>query len=116
MPMVTTYPASAAAILERRQPGVIIGSFPADHVIKGESLFRSAVHEAIAAADAGYVVTIGIRPTEASIGFGYIKSDGPLDIPGAESALSVDSFVEKPDPEVAEQYLAEGTYLSLIHI
>lgn len=101
----------AAAILERRVPGVIIGSFPADHVITGESLFRSAVHEAVAAADAGYIVTIGIRPTEPSIGFGYIKSDGPLDIPGAESALSVDSFVEKPDPEVAEEYLAEGTYL-----
>jgi len=101
----------AAAILERREPGVIIGSFPADHVISGESLFRAAVTEAVVAADTGYIVTIGIRPTEPSIGFGYIKSDGALDIPGAESALSVDSFVEKPDPEVAEQYLAEGTYL-----
>ncbi|TDW30652.1 mannose-1-phosphate guanylyltransferase [Cryobacterium psychrophilum] len=101
----------AAAILERREPGVIIGSFPADHVISGESLFRAAVTEAVVAADAGYIVTIGIRPTEPSIGFGYIKSNGALDIPGAESALSVDSFVEKPDPEVAEQYLTEGTYL-----
>ncbi|MDH6235902.1 mannose-1-phosphate guanylyltransferase [Cryobacterium sp. CG_9.6] len=101
----------AAAILEHREPGVIIGSFPADHVITGESLFRSAVTEAVAAADAGYIVTIGIRPTEPSIGFGYIKSDGALEIPGAENALSVDSFVEKPDPEVAERYLAEGTYL-----
>jgi mannose-1-phosphate guanylyltransferase len=92
----------AAAILERREPGVIIGSFPADHVISGSVLFNSAVAEACAAADAGYIVTIGIQPTEAAIGFGYIKSDGGLDIEGAPSALSVDAFVEKPSPEIAD--------------
>ncbi|MFC5930796.1 mannose-1-phosphate guanylyltransferase [Cryobacterium melibiosiphilum] len=101
----------AAAILQLREPDVIIGSFPADHVINGSVLFRSAVTEACAAADAGYIVTIGIQPTEAAIGFGYIKSDGPLDIDGAPSALSVDSFVEKPSPEVAEAYVEGGGYL-----
>jgi mannose-1-phosphate guanylyltransferase len=101
----------AAAILQLREPGVIIGSFPADHVINGSVLFRSAVAEACAAADNGYIVTIGIRPTEAAIGFGYIKSNGPLDIVGAPSALSVDSFVEKPSPDIAEAYVADGSYL-----
>ena len=43
----------AAAILNKREPGVIIGSFAADHVIKSEPLFRLAVVEAVAAADAG---------------------------------------------------------------
>ena len=101
----------AAAILQLREPGVIVGSFPADHVINGSVRFRSAVEEACVAADAGYIVTIGIQPTEPSIGFGYIKSDGPLQIDGADSALKVDSFVEKPSPELAEQYLADGGYL-----
>jgi mannose-1-phosphate guanylyltransferase len=101
----------AAAILQLREPGVIIGSFPADHVISGAVLFNSAVAEACAAADAGYIVTIGIQPTEAAIGFGYIKSAGALAIDGAPSALSVDSFVEKPSPEVAEAYVADGGYL-----
>src|SRR3982751_5179758 len=64
----------AAAILEHREPGVIIGSFAADHVIHNNRRFRQAVVEAIAVADAGYIATIGIQPTEPAIGFGYIKT------------------------------------------
>ncbi|WP_022884884.1 mannose-1-phosphate guanylyltransferase [Glaciibacter superstes] len=101
----------AAAILEKREPGVIIGSFAADHVIKGPTLFRAVVREAIAAADAGYIATIGIQPTEPAIGFGYIKGAAALDIPGAPSALTVDSFVEKPNLQTAKRYLAQGRYL-----
>ncbi|MCU1444274.1 MAG: Mannose-phosphate guanylyltransferase [Cryobacterium sp.] len=101
----------AAAILNKREPGVIIGSFAADHVIKSEPLFHLAVREAIYAADAGYIVTIGIQPTEPAIGFGYIKCDGPLDVSQAPSAVSVNSFVEKPTLPVAKRYLANGHYL-----
>lgn len=101
----------AAAILEKREPGVIIGSFAADHVIKGPTLFRAVVREAINAADAGYIATIGIQPTEPAIGFGYIKSSKALDIPGAPSALTVDSFVEKPNLQTAKRFLAQGRYL-----
>ncbi|SEB37496.1 mannose-1-phosphate guanylyltransferase [Paramicrobacterium humi] len=101
----------AAAILRKREPDVIIGSFAADHVIRGDRLFRQAVSHAIEAADAGYIATIGIRPTEPAIGFGYIKSGAPLDIDGAESVLTVDSFVEKPDIERAKKYVADGGYL-----
>jgi mannose-1-phosphate guanylyltransferase len=102
----------AAAILERREPGVIIGSFAADHVIRDQVRFRKAVQEAITAADAGYITTIGIQPTEAAVGFGYIHcaSDAPK-IPGTPSALMVDSFVEKPDLATAEKYVASGDYL-----
>jgi mannose-1-phosphate guanylyltransferase len=101
----------AAAILEKREPGVIIGSFAADHVINSIPLFHQAVREAVAAADAGYIVTIGIQPTEPAIGFGYIKTAGPLEIEGAGSALSVNSFVEKPTRPTAKRYLANGNYL-----
>ena len=54
----------AAAILVRREPDVIIGSFAADHVIGDEAAFRAAVEQAVAAAAAGYIATIGIQPTE----------------------------------------------------
>jgi len=101
----------AAAILEKREPGVIIGSFAADHVIKGDAQFRDAVTEAVTAADAGYIVTIGIRPTEPAVGFGYIKCAGPLSIAEAPSAVSVERFVEKPDLQTAEEYLDDGRYL-----
>ena len=101
----------AAAILELREPGVIVGSFAADHVIRNRRRFKRAVIEAAAAADAGYIATIGITPTEAAVGFGYIRSGKPLLIENAPSALAADSFVEKPDLETAERYVADGNYL-----
>ncbi|GGI47625.1 mannose-1-phosphate guanylyltransferase [Agromyces flavus] len=101
----------AAAILERREPGVIIGSFAADHVISGTTLFREAVTSAVAAADAGYIATIGITPTEPAVGFGYIECGEELEIPGARHASAVSSFVEKPDLDTARTYLEGGRHL-----
>jgi mannose-1-phosphate guanylyltransferase len=101
----------AAAILLRREPDVIIGSFAADHVITDRRGFRRAVIEAVAAADAGYIAAIGITPTEPAIGFGYIHCGANLGIEGAPSAIVARSFVEKPDAETAADYLATGNYL-----
>ncbi len=101
----------AAAILLRREPDVIIGSFAADHVISDVRGFRGAVTEAVVAADAGYIATIGITPTEPAIGFGYIHCNENLAIPGAPGAVGADRFVEKPSLEVAKQYLDDGNYL-----
>src|SRR5690606_32303192 len=83
----------AAALLVRREPDVIVGSFAADHVISDVRSFRRAIEQAVAVADAGYIATVGITPTEAAIGFGYIHCGEPLDIPGAPRALRVASFV-----------------------
>ncbi len=101
----------AAAILERREPGVIIGSFAADHVISNQQLFRQAVTQAVAVADAGYIALVGIQPTEPAIGFGYIRCGGAVDVEGAPSAMAVDSFKEKPDLATAQSYLSSGGYL-----
>lgn len=102
----------AAAILRRREPDVVIGSFAADHVIGDARGFRRSVREAVAAARAGYIATIGITPTEPAIGFGYIHADGvALDVEGAATVHAVKSFVEKPDLETATAYLEEGNYL-----
>jgi len=101
----------AAAILRRREPDVIVGSFAADHVITDVRAFRRAVEQAIVAADAGWITAIGITPTEPAIGFGYIECGGPLDIDGAPDALAVDHFVEKPDLATAKKYLADEKHL-----
>lgn len=101
----------AAAILVLREPDVIIGSFAADHVISDHRSFRRSVVEAVAVAEAGYIATIGITPTEPAIGFGYIHCGEALDIDTAPNAVLVDSFVEKPDLETAQSYLADGNYL-----
>jgi len=101
----------AAAILEHREPGVVIGSFAADHVIRDARGFRRAVEEAVAIARTGRVATIGITPTEPAVGFGYIHADGPLGIPGAPRAVAALAFEEKPDLATARRYLADGEHL-----
>ncbi|NYE96475.1 mannose-1-phosphate guanylyltransferase [Psychromicrobium silvestre] len=100
----------AAAILYRRDPEIIMGSFAADHVISPDSVFQSAVHEAILTAATGKIVTIGITPTHASTGFGYIRTGAPLEVAGAPNAHAVVEFVEKPDQATAEKYLKSGDY------
>ncbi|CAN5548686.1 mannose-1-phosphate guanylyltransferase [soil metagenome] len=101
----------AAAILLKREPDVVIGSFAADHVIKELRGFRRAVTESVAAAQAGYIATIGITPTEPAVGFGYIHCAGPLAIEGAPNAVAANSFVEKPDLATANKYVESGDYL-----
>ncbi len=101
----------AAAILHRRDPDVIIGSFAADHVIRGTQTFQWAVEQATRVARAGYIVTIGITPTEPSVGFGYIQRGDELVVDGAPEAALVKRFVEKPDLETAKAYVADRSYL-----
>src|SRR5690554_3942260 len=84
----------AAAILVRREPDVVIGSFAADHVIRDTRGFSRAVTEAVAAARAGFITTIGITPTEPAIGFGYIHCNSRLEIDGAPHAVGVTEFTE----------------------
>lgn len=100
----------AAAILVRREPDVVIGSFAADHVIRGLRVFDFAVRQAVAVARAGYICTIGIQPSEPSTGFGYIKKADELIIDGAPEAALVERFVEKPDLATAREYFADRAY------
>jgi mannose-1-phosphate guanylyltransferase len=100
----------AAAIIERRDPDAVIGSFAADHVIRHEGEFRDAVREAVAVARTGRIVTIGITPTEPSTAFGYIRQGEELAVEGAPRARAVAEFVEKPDVTTAREYLAGGGF------
>ena len=100
----------AAAILYKRDPHIIMGSFAADQVIAPVDVFQAAVREAVHTAAQGYIVTIGIQPTHPSTGFGYIRAGEPLKVAGAPSAASVVEFVEKPSVEVAQTYLDSGSY------
>jgi mannose-1-phosphate guanylyltransferase len=101
----------AAAILVRREPDVIIGSFAADHVIRQVRQFDWAVQQAVAIAREGYICTIGIQPSEPAVGFGYIKKAGEIVVDGAPEAAFVERFVEKPDLETAREYVMDRSYL-----
>jgi mannose-1-phosphate guanylyltransferase len=100
----------AAAILERRDPDAVMGSFAADHVIGEPDVFAGCVREAVAAARTGYVVTIGIHPTFPATGFGYIRVGDALGVEGAPHGRQVQSFVEKPDETTARRFLQTSEY------
>jgi len=101
----------AVAIIESEDPDAIVGSFAADHVISDDNVFREAVREGVAAASEGWLVTIGIRPSEPSSAFGYIEVGDPKKVDGAPHATRVKRFVEKPDFASAEEYVASGRFL-----
>ncbi len=101
---------AAAVLLERHGDDVVLGSFAADHVIDGAAAFARSVREAVAAARAGYVATIGIAATEPSTAFGYIEAGEPLGVDGAPSAHHAAGFTEKPDATTAAAYLATGRF------
>lgn len=79
----------------------------ADHLIRDQSAFDAAVGDAAALAGAGELVTFGIVPTRPETGYGYIERGDAL----VEAGFRVARFVEKPDRETAETYLASGRFL-----
>lgn len=103
---------AAAVLAKRHGPDIIVGSFAADHVIRDDAAFGESVRQAVAAARAGYVTTIGIAATRPSTAFGYIHQGRSLatDIPDAPDARLAERFVEKPDASTALAYLSTGEY------
>ncbi|HEX6149386.1 mannose-1-phosphate guanylyltransferase [Nocardioides sp.] len=98
----------AAALVERRDPDAVIGSFAADHVIGDDAGFHDAVGRAVAAATDGWLVTIGITPTSPATGFGYVEVGAPL--AGHDGVHRASGFVEKPDAARASEYVAGGRH------
>ena len=101
---------AAYVVRERFGDDAIVGSFAADHLIARPELLRDAVETAIGAAREGYVVTIGLTPTEASTAYGYIAPGPALGGDHAEgsAARRVAEFVEKPDAQTAARYVSQG--------
>jgi len=100
----------ATAIVARRDPEAVVGSFAADHVVERPAAFQEAVRRGIEAATQGYLVTIGIQPTYPETGYGYIRSGEPLG-GDAAGAFTAREFKEKPDLATATHYVANGNYL-----
>ncbi len=101
-----TAPAIAVAAMRAMADGAdpVLLVLPSDHVIADEPGFRAAVLQALPAAQAGDLVTFGIVPTAPETGYGYIKAAA------GEGVRPVLEFVEKPDAQTAQGYLASGDY------
>jgi mannose-1-phosphate guanylyltransferase len=105
----TAVAAGLATALARRESDEVCLVLPADHFVADEAAFADALREASRVAERGYLVTLGVVPTHAATGYGYIRAGERLH-PASPSSL-VERFVEKPDEATAADYLDEGGYL-----
>ena len=98
----------AAFLIERQNPDAVLGIFPSDHVIADEPRFLKALQKGIAVAASGdHVVVLGIEPTRAETGYGYIETG---DLAKDAAALHVRRFIEKPNQNRAEEFVTAGNY------
>ena len=101
---------AAALWLEKTDPDALMLVAPSDHVVPDADAFRAAVTAGVSAAEAGQLVTFGIKPTHAETGYGYLElAENPGDF--SARPLDLKQFVEKPDAARAAEMLAAGTYL-----
>lgn len=97
----------AAFLLRRENPDAVIGLFPSDHVIADEKRYRETLERGIEIASAGAnIIVLGIRPTRAETGYGYIEAGGLYQ----GDALRVRRFTEKPNADTAAEFVAAGNY------
>jgi mannose-1-phosphate guanylyltransferase len=95
----------AAVHLAARDPGATLGIVPADQHIADEPGFRRAANRAFQLAEErDAIVTLGIKPTHAETGFGYLEPGDDL----GDGARICRRFVEKPDRARAEEYVRAG--------
>ena len=99
--------ALAAQALSDAAEDTLMLVLPSDHVIRDEEAFRKTVQTGAKMAEADYIVTFGVSPTEPATGYGYIEQGGAL----AMGGFAIQRFVEKPSLEKAKEMLACGTFL-----
>ena len=106
--------ALAAGWIAQRAPDATMVVLPADHLIKDTAGFQRTLRVAATAAEeTGELVTIGIKPTWACPGFGYIEQGAPLILPHGPTdppVFEVTRFREKPNVELAESFLTQGHF------
>ena len=98
--------AVASEIAAARNPETVVAVFAADHVVRDRPGLVALCKQAATAARAGAIVTLGIKPTDAATGYGYIKPGAP--ITEGSPVLRVEAFVEKPDKDTAARYVSDG--------
>ena len=98
--------APAIALAAHRAPeGSVLLVCPSDHHIADEAAFRTAAEAAARLAQDGYLVSFGIEAVSPHTGYGYLLRGEEL--PGG---YALEAFVEKPDLETAQKFLADGRY------
>jgi mannose-1-phosphate guanylyltransferase len=107
--------ALAAFLLEKTSPETVIGIFPSDHAVKKRARFAEVIKAGVALAASGdKIVVLGVPPTRAETGYGYIEVGSVVDaseVPcGGIEVRRVKRFTEKPNRPLAEEFVASGNF------
>lgn len=102
--------AMAAAALQKKDPEAVLAVLTADHLIPQKSEFQVCLQSAGELAARGYIVTMGIKPTHAATGYGYIEIGAELGIDSAIKGFQVMKFIEKPDELRAQELISQKNY------
>ena len=100
--------AVAAGLAARRSPDTVVVVLAADHVVRNRAGLVELCKKAGEAAAEGFIVTLGVKPDNPATGYGYLRPGAPLKR-GSE-VLKLESFVEKPDREIAQSYIDAGYF------
>ena len=98
----------AAAVIAQRDPDAVMGSFAADHLIRDRERFTETIRTAVAGAEQGWLMTVGMTPTRPETGFGYLHCGAEID---GGPIRDVRQFKEKPTRDVAVKFIDSGEYL-----
>jgi mannose-1-phosphate guanylyltransferase len=104
--------ALATALARVRDPNAICAIFPADSMIHDtETYAKQVLDSAQAISKSGALLTFAIQPTYPATGFGYLDLGEQISTGAHGSAICrVNRFVEKPDPDTAQDYFESGTF------
>jgi mannose-1-phosphate guanylyltransferase len=100
----------AAAVLHKRDRDAAMAVLPSDHFIRNRDLFHYLLKAAFEVAANGYLVTLGITPTQPSTAYGYIQQGEPLEGNYKYPTYKVKNFKEKPNEKIAQQLLHTGDH------
>ena len=98
--------AAGAAFAKTRGDDAVVLALAADHVVRDSEAFVAACREGLAAAEAGRIVTFGVKPERAATEYGYISPGDAV----SGKVHAVKKFVEKPDPATAAEYVKAGYF------
>jgi mannose-1-phosphate guanylyltransferase len=96
--------------IRRQDPDAVMVVLTADHFISDVTHFREVLRAAAAVAEKGHLVTLGIKPTSPSTGYGYIKQGQHLGDEDGFPVFGVERFTEKPDAATAADMVESGDH------
>lgn len=100
----------ASVVIQQIDPDATMIVLPSDHVIKNVDEFQRLLKSAFVAAQEGFLVTLGIKPTRPSTGYGYIQRGEFLGFYETLPAYKVVKFTEKPDSQKAQEFVNNGNF------